>query len=73
MIAAFLGTHRIEYTVPSLTGLGDRTFKTVRDLEKEVGNARIWGGIHYRFSVDAGINIGRKVALVVVDDFQPAT
>jgi len=73
VIAAFLGTHRIEYTVPSLTGLGDRTFKTVRDLEKEVGNARIWGGIHYRFSVDAGINIGRKVALVVVDDFQPAT
>ena len=71
-IATFLGSHRIDFTVPSLTGLGDRTFKTVRDLEKEVGNARIWGGIHYRFSTDAGIAIGRKVALQVLDGhFQP--
>jgi hypothetical protein len=73
-IAAFLGSNRIDFTVPSLTGLGDRTFKTVRDLEKEVGNARIWGGIHYRFSTDAGIAIGRKVAHNVVDaHFQPVT
>lgn len=71
-IAAFLGSHRIDFTVPSLTGLGDRTFTTVRELEKEVGNARIWGGIHYRFSVDAGITIGRKVARSVVEEhFRP--
>jgi len=72
-IAGFLGTDRIDYTVPSLTGLGDRTFKTVRDLEKEVSNARIWGGIHYRSSVDTGVTIGREVAhQLLAEHFQPA-
>ena len=71
-IASFLGQDRIDYTVPSLTGLGDRTYKTVRELEKEVGNARIWGGIHYRSSVDVGVTIGRQVAhQVVAEHFQP--
>lgn len=73
-VAAFLGRDRIDFTVPSLTGLGDRWFKTVRDLEKEVGNARIWGGIHYRSSVDAGVTIGRQVVREVLDDnFAPTS
>jgi hypothetical protein len=72
-IAGFLGKHRINITIPSLTGLGDRYYKTVRDLEKEVGKARIWGGIHYRSAVDAGLIIGRNVAHHVLEDhFQPA-
>ena len=61
-IARFVGTKKIDFTVPSLTGLGDRHFDRVRDLQDEVGNARIWGGIHYRSSVEDGIAIGRKVA-----------
>ncbi|MBA3288979.1 MAG: vanadium-dependent haloperoxidase [Acidimicrobiia bacterium] len=44
VIARFLGTRRIDFTVPSLTGLGDRHFTRPRDLTYEVGNARIWGG-----------------------------
>jgi hypothetical protein len=62
VIARFLGTGQIDFTVPSLTGLGDRHFDRVRDLEYEVGNARIWGGIHYRSAVEDGIDIGRKTA-----------
>jgi hypothetical protein len=60
VIARFLGTQHIDFTVPSLTGLGDRRFDRVKDLEYEVTNARIWGGIHYRTSVDAGVKIGMK-------------
>jgi vanadium-dependent haloperoxidase-like protein len=60
VIARFLGTGQIDFTVPSLTGLGDRHFDQVRDLEYEVGNARIWGGIHYRSAVEDGITIGKK-------------
>jgi hypothetical protein len=62
VIARFLGTGQIDFTVPSLTGLGDRHYDQVRDLEYEVGNARIWGGIHYRTAVEDGIEIGRKTA-----------
>jgi membrane-associated phospholipid phosphatase len=31
-------------------------------LAKEAGEARIWAGIHYRFDVEAGEALGRKVA-----------
>jgi hypothetical protein len=62
VIARFLGTNQIDYTVPSITGLGDRHFDTVRDLTYEVGNARIWGGIHYRTAVEDGVRLGMKVA-----------
>ena len=62
VIARFLGTGEIDFTVPSLTGLGDRHFARVKDLEYDVGNARIWGGIHYRSAVEDGINIGKKTA-----------
>ena len=30
-------------------------------LGKEAAEARIWAGIHYRFDIDAGQEIGRKV------------
>jgi hypothetical protein len=33
----------------------------VSDLEYEVTNARIWGGIHYRTSVEQGVRLGTKV------------
>lgn len=60
VIARFLGTQKVDFTVPSVTGLGDRHFDTVDDLQDEVGNARIWGGIHYRSAVEDGIRIGKK-------------
>jgi hypothetical protein len=61
-IARFLGTKKIDLTVPSLTGLGDRHFDRLRDLQYEVSNARIWGGIHYRTSIEDGIKIAKKTA-----------
>jgi len=62
VIARFLGTNQIDYTVPSITGLGDRHYDRVQDLTYEVGNARIWGGIHYRTAVEDGVRLGMKVA-----------
>ena len=60
--ARFLGTDQIDFTVPSLTGLGDRSFPTVRDLRYDVMNGRIWGGIHYRTSVEDGSDIAKRTA-----------
>jgi hypothetical protein len=62
VIARFLQTHRIDFTVPSLTGLGDRHFATPNDLDYDVSNARIWGGIHFRSAVEDGSVIGRRTA-----------
>ena len=68
---AFLRSGNIDFTVPSLTGLGDRHFDTVWDLQNEVGNARIWGGIHFRSAVRDGIAIGnRTVRQVLSHHFQ---
>jgi hypothetical protein len=66
-LAAFLGTRRIDLTVPSLTGLGARHFDTVWELTREVGRARIWGGIHFRAAVKDGIRISKQTAAEVLD------
>ncbi len=34
---------------------------------REVSNSRIYGGVHYRFSNDAGEEIGRRAARTVID------
>lgn len=62
VIARFLQTQHIDFTVPSLTGLGDRYYATPKDLEYDVKNARIWGGIHFRSAVEDGAEIGQKTA-----------
>jgi len=62
VIARFLLTPRIDFTIPSLTGLGDRTFARPDDLTYEVGSARIWGGIHFRSAVDDGVGISKRVS-----------
>jgi VCPO second helical-bundle domain len=73
VIARFLGTDQIDFTVPSLTGLGDRHFDQVKDLEYDVNNARIWGGIHYRSAVEDGTEIGKKTAdQILAHHFQPS-
>jgi hypothetical protein len=59
--ARFLGTQEIDLTIPSLGTLGDRRFATVDDLQEEVANARIWGGVHYRTSVEDGVRLGKRV------------
>lgn len=63
VIARFLGTDQIDADVqgtPSLTVT--RHFATAEELRTEVGNARVWAGLHYRFSVQAGSQLGRQVA-----------
>jgi hypothetical protein len=63
VLTHFLGTDQINIDVqgtPSLTIT--RHFATADDLRAEVDNARIWAGLHYRFSVQAGSLLGRQVA-----------
>lgn len=62
-----LHTREIDFTVPSLSGLGDRTFATVQALSRDVADGRVYGGIHYRSAVKDGVTIAHEVADYVLD------
>jgi len=48
------------YIYPPLGVL--RRWDSLSQISKEVENARVWGGIHYRTSTEAGTQFGRQVA-----------
>ena len=68
MYAVVLGTHHINVTIHgSADGTPNNwaathTFKTVNDLQREVANARVWAGLHYRGSTVEGLELARNVA-----------
>ena len=63
VLTRFLGTSHIDVDVQGTTSLGvTRHFETAEQLRADVENARVWAGIHYRFSVEAGTALGRAVA-----------
>ena len=44
----------------------ERTFTNLYALETNIQNARVWGGLHYRFSINTGELIGDGIASVVL-------
>lgn len=68
VIARFLHTQMIDFTIPSFPSgaIADRHFETPSDLEYDVANARIWGGIHFRSAVEDGAQIAKKTANYVL-------
>jgi hypothetical protein len=46
-----------------------RYYDSFNDLAKEVYDARVWGGLHFRNSIMEGAWIGKKVARHVVTNF----
>jgi len=68
MYATVLGTHHIDVTIHgSADGTTNNwaatyTYKTVNDLQRQIVNARVWAGLHYRGSALEGLQLGRDVA-----------
>jgi hypothetical protein len=61
-LAAYFGTSKLPISVDSaITGTA-RNFNDISDWETDVGNARIYAGFHYRFSVRQGLILGHKVS-----------
>jgi PAP2 superfamily len=46
-----------------------RRWASVEDFVQEVGNARVYDGVHYRFSTEVGTEMGRKVGALTVQRF----
>ena len=69
VFSEFLGTDNINLDIHGFDATGAagnlnavRHYDTTDELRTEIVNARLWGGIHYRFSTEAGVQLGRKVA-----------
>jgi hypothetical protein len=63
-IAEFFGTKRLAggITLTGAAGHPDRHFDSTDDIVKEIIDARVYNGVHYRTSVVEGTIVGRKVA-----------
>jgi len=46
-----------------------RRWSSVEAFVQEVGNARVYGGIHYRFSTEVGTDMGRRIGALAVQRF----
>jgi hypothetical protein len=65
-LITFLGTSNINVditsSVPNLLH-PTRHYQSANQLINEIGNARVWGGMHFRFSVNEGVRVGQHVAV----------
>src|SRR5262245_26760004 len=68
VVKAALGSEDIpEIAITSTTAPGiTRRWKNMTTFTDEVANARVWAGIHYRFSTRAGTEMGRAIGDYVV-------
>jgi hypothetical protein len=50
----FFHTRKVQVTLPGIVAAGgpDRTYANLDDLVKDVENARVWGGLHYRTTME---------------------
>jgi hypothetical protein len=67
VLAQALGTTDVNVTIwGSNAGTStlnvQRTFQTVHDIQSQVIDARVWGGLHWRSSVVGGETLGNEVA-----------
>ena len=71
-LTAFFGTDEIPISVTSAVTGTTHSFNSFEDVVTEVGNARVYGGIHYRYSVKQGNRLGRMVTdYMVRHHFKP--
>jgi hypothetical protein len=65
-LGKFFRTSHLEVTLTSTSVTGvplvQHSFSNIHEIVKEVINARVYGGMHYRTSGEEGAAIGRKVA-----------
>ncbi len=62
------GVPYISTTSPTAGGATHR-WKNLDDFTREVAESRVWGGIHYRTSIDVGLAMGRKIGAQAAAQF----
>jgi hypothetical protein len=66
VLTEFLGTDQPNVDIRGTDAGGalnaTRHFDSAVQLREEIVGARLWAGLHYRGSTEAGVDLGRKVA-----------
>jgi hypothetical protein len=70
VLQTFFGSDDVDVSVtfPVVFGV-TRTYKSFSAITAEVGNARVWGGIHFRSAVDDGVEVGREIGKIAAREF----
>lgn len=70
VLKSILGSDQVNVSVtsPPLTGV-TRTWSSFSQMAREVEDARVWGGIHYRTSDEHATQTGRKIGEWTVKNF----
>jgi hypothetical protein len=68
-LAGFFGTDKVSFSLDSRVTGTVREYKRFFDAVKDVNQARVLAGFHFRNSDQEGSNLGRAVARFVVDRF----
>ena len=71
VLQAFFGAGEVSefsLSTPTAPGVTHR-WTRIEDYIQEPSDARIWAGIHYRFSTVVGADMGRKIARQAVDSY----
>jgi hypothetical protein len=73
VLAALEGPDEPAYEVDSTVTHTTHRFESAAEIEAEVREARITGGLHYRFSTSAGRTLGARVGLFLIEHaFRPS-
>jgi hypothetical protein len=85
-VAAYFGTHKVTWRIgtsraafppvlqcpPNVENQCYRTYTDLNALLREIDDARVYAGLHWRHSMRHGVQIGRNVSRHVVENyFQP--
>lgn len=62
MLTGVLGTSRVDLRIRSATTGTTRHYRYARDYERDVSDARVWGGIHTRTADEVGVTTGHRLA-----------
>ena len=65
-LADFFGTDRVALTVDSTVTGTTHEFDRLRDVRNEVTGARIYGGLHFRKSMEDGEELGERTTRYVL-------
>jgi hypothetical protein len=67
VLREFFGSDQVKFSYVAPHGLGTmRTYASFTQIEEEMEDARVWGGIHFRSTDEESTELGRKIGAYAV-------